>query len=443
MRPKRLGFAAFVAALVSSPAMAEDIVIANVDVISMLEPRVQESQNVTVRGDKIVAISPGEAAASARVIDGSGRFLIPGLAEMHAHVPVEKSERDDALFLWVANGVTMTRGMVGHATHLALREDLLAHRTLGPRLLTSGPPFSGQGSSIAEVEALVREQKAAGYDFLKIIGSLSADQFDALAAEARRVGMRFEGHVTASVGLPASLEAGQIIVDHLDGYLQVITPDAERYPAHYAAWFGAALAPHVDPDLIPQAVAMTKASGAAVVPTETLLENSFRAYRWEEMSERPQLSYLPKALRDSYVGHMRRMAPGTSAEMAAEHLGIRKTLIKALHDGGVPVLLGSDAPQMLNVPGFSIHRELASMVAAGLTPFEALATGTTAPAAFLGATDWGAIEIGRDADLVLLNANPLQDIANTQRIEGVMVRGRWLDRAALDAGMSDIEKRYR
>ncbi len=443
MRPKRLGFAAFVAVLVSSPAMAEDIVIANVDVVSMLEPGVRESQNVTVRAGKIVAIGPGDAAVGARVIDGSGRFLIPGLAEMHAHVPAENPERDDALFLWVANGVTMARGMVGHVTHLALREDLLAHRTLGPRLLTSGPPFSGQGSSIAEVEALVREQKAAGYDFLKILGGLSADQFDALAAEARRVGITIEGHVTASVGLRASLEAGQIIVDHLDGFLQLITPDAERYPAHYSAWFGAALAPHVDPDLIPRAVAMTKASGAAVVPTETLLENSFRAYRWEEMSERPQLGYLPKALRDSYVGHMRRMAPGTSAEMAAEYLGIRKALIRALHDGGVPVLLGSDAPQMLNVPGFSIHRELASMVAAGLTPFEALAAGTTAPAAFLGATDWGVIEVGCDADLVLLNANPLQDIANTQRIEGVMVRGKWLDRAALDAGLRDIEQRYR
>ena len=443
MEPKRLSWAAFVAALFCSTVMAEDTVIVDVGLISMVEPGVQESQNVTVRGGKIVAIGPGEAVAGARVIDGSGRFLIPGLAEMHAHVPVANPERDDALFLWVANGVTMARGMIGHPTHLALREDLLAHRTLGPRLLTSGPPFSGQGLSIAEVEALVREQKAAGYDFLKIIGTLSVGQFEALSAEARRVGMRFEGHVTASVGLPASLQAGQIVVDHLDGYLQVITPDADSYPAHYGAWFGAALAPHVDPDLVPHAVAMTNAAGAAVVPTETLLENSFHAYRWEEMIRRPQFGYLPRQLRISHIRHMQGMAPGTSAEKAAEYLGVRKMLIKALHDGGVPVLLGSDAPQMFNVPGFSIHRELASMVAAGLTPSEALATGTTAPAAFLGASGWGAIEVGRDADLVLLNANPLQDIANTQRIEGVMVRGRWLDRATLDAGLSDIEERYR
>lgn len=443
MERRRLGLAAFAAVLISTTVVAEDTVIANVGVISMLKPCVKQSQNVIVRGGKIVAIGLEDAPAGARIIDGSGRFLIPGLTEMHAHVPVENPERDDALFLWVANGVTMARGMVGHRTHLALREDLLAHRTLGPRLLTSGPPFSGQDSSIAEVEALVREQKAAGYDFLKILGGLSADQFEALSAEARRVGMPFEGHVTASVGLRASLEAGQIVVDHLDGYMRVITPDGESYPEFYSAWFGAALAPHIDHDLIPEAVAMTKASGAAVVPTETLLENSFHAYRWEEMTGRPQLKYLPKALRASYIRYMRRMAPGTSAEKAGEYLRIRKTLIRALHAGGVPVLLGSDAPQMFNVSGFSIHRELASMVAAGLTPFEALATGTTAPAAFFGTTDWGAIEIGRDADLVLLNADPLQDIANTQRIEGVMVRGRWLDRATLDAGLSDIEKRYR
>ncbi len=443
MEPKRLGLAAFLAALISSSVVAEDIVITDVDVISMLDPGVQESRNVTVRGGKIVAIGQAAVPRGARVIDGTGRFLIPGLVEMHAHVPVENPDRDDALFLWVANGVTMARGMVGHPTHLALREDLLAHRTLGPRLVTSGPPFSGQGSSIADVEALVREQKAAGYDFLKILGGLSADRFVALAAEARRVGMTFEGHVTASVGLRGSLEAGQIIIDHLDGYMQVITPDAKSYPVGFGAWFGAALAPHADPDLLGHAVAMTKASGAGVVPTETLLENSFHAYRWEEMAQRPQFKYLPRHMRTSYIGYMQGMAPGTSAAKATEYLNVRKMLIKALHDGGVPVLLGSDAPQMFNVPGFSIHRELASMVAAGLTPFEALATGTTAPADFYGTSDWGAVEVGRDADLVLLNANPLEDIANTQRIEGVMVRGRWLGRAEIDAGLSDIVERYR
>ena len=443
MMPKRPALAALVAALLSWAAMAEDTVIVDVDVISMLTPGVQEGRNVTVRGGKITAIGRGDVPDDARIIDGSGRFLMPGLAEMHAHVPVDNPYRDDVLFLWVANGVTMARGMIGHPTHLALREDLLAHRTLGPRLLTSGPPLSGRLSSAERMAARVRDQKGAGYDFLKIIGGLPKGAFEAVVAEARRSGITFAGHVTASVGLQASLEAGQTTIDHLDGYMQVITPEVDSYPEAYATWFGEALAPHADTGLIPRAVAITKASGGAVVPTETLLENTAHAYEWEAMALRPQFAYVPKDLRERYIGYLRRIAANASDEKAAQFLGVRKTLIKALHDGGVPVLLGSDSPQIFNVPGFSIHRELAAMVAAGLTPFEALATGTTAPAAFFRTSEWGAIEVGRDADLVLLKANPLLDIANTRRIEGVMVRGRWLDRATLDVGLSDIERRYR
>jgi len=441
--PRRPALVALVAALLAWTVLADDVVFVNVGVISMLEPGVQEGQNVTVRAGRIVAIDREDVRPGAIVVDGSGRFLIPGLAEMHAHVPIEESYRDDVLFLWVANGVTMARGMIGHPTHLALREDLLAHRTLGPRLLTSGPPLSGRLSSAERMAARVREQKEAGYDFLKIIGGLPEEAFEAVVAEANRLGITFAGHVTASVGLQASLEAGQTTVDHLDGFMQVITPDVESYPESYLTWFGEALAPYADPGLIPRAVAITKASGGAVVPTETLLENTGHAYEWEAMARRPQLAYVPEDLRERYIGYLRRIAGNASAAKAAQFLGIRKKLIKALHDGGVPVLLGSDSPQIFNVPGFSIHRELAAMVAAGLTPFEALTTGTTAPAAFFGTSEWGAIEVGRDADLVLLNANPLLDIANTQRIEGVMVRGRWLDRAALEAGLDDIAQRYR
>lgn len=443
MKTKQPALAALLAALFAWAALADDIVIVDVGVISMLEPGVQEGQNVTIRGSKIVAIGRGEVAEDARVIDGSGRFVMPGLTEMHAHVPVENPYRDDVLFLWVANGVTMARGMIGHPTHLVLRQDLLAHRTLGPRLVTSGPPLSGRLSSAERMAARVREQKEAGYDFLKIIGGLPKAGFEAVVAEARRVGITFAGHVTASVGLQSSLEASQTTIDHLDGYMQVITPDAASYPESYATWFGEELAPHVDPGLIPRAVAMTKASGGAVVPTETLLENTARAFEWEAMALRPQFAYVPRDLRERYIGYLKRMATNASADKAARFLGVRKMLIKALHDGGVPVLLGSDSPQIFNVPGFSIHRELAAMVAAGLTPFDALAAGTTAPAAFFRTSEWGAIEVGRDADLVLLSANPLLDIANTQRIEGVMVRGRWLDRAALDAGLNDIKQRYR
>ena len=247
----------------------------------------------------------------------------------------------------------------------------------------------------------------------------------------------------ASVGLWHSLEAGQTTIDHLDGFLNVLVPDLEDHTEAARSLFGADLAPFVDRDLIARAVRKTKELGGAVVPTETLLENRGYAHDWQAMTERPQFKYLPKSLREDYVEGLKRRASDTSDARAAMYLEIRKTLIKALYDGGVAVLLGSDSPQIFNVPGFSIHRELASMVAAGLTPYEALSTGTTAPAAFFGTSQWGAIEAGRDADLVLLRENPLDDIANTQLIDGVMVRGRWLERDAIDAGLQAIEEKHR
>lgn len=419
------------------------VAFTNVNVISMLEEGVQQDQVVVVRGDSIASIA-SEPPSGARIIDGQGGFLIPGLAEMLANVPEDADYRDDVLFLWLAQGVTFVRSVLGHSNHLELRQQLLSGEVLGPRLLTSGPPFSGRTISGPSASAsAARRQKKAGYDFLKIHPGLSRDEFDILAFTAGDVDIPFGGHVTERVGLAESLEAGQRWIDHLDGYLQALVPDLASYPREAASPFGMDLAPYVDRSLIEGVVAQTAASGAAVVPTETLLENFANAAQWQEMSRREQFRYVPQELRESYVRSLSGAAEATGADVAAQALTIRKALIKALHDAGVPLLLGSDSPQVFNVPGFSAHRELESMVAAGLTPFEALAAGTTAPAAFFETAEWGAIEPGRAADLVLLRANPLDDITNSRTIEGVMVRGRWLDRAELDAGLAAIETKYR
>ena len=434
-------------AFLVATSAADDFVIARVNVISMLEPGIQADRDVSVRDGSIVAVDPGGTAAvseTTRVIDGTSRFLIPGLAEMHAHVPVEPDYRDDVLFLWVANGVTLARGMLGHPDHLALRDDLLAQRVLGPRLITSGPSFSGRSAGGPEaVAARVRAQQRDGYDFLKIHPGLTGEEFEALASTAHEMGMGFAGHVTASVGLWPSLEAGQTTVDHLDGYLDVLVPEDAEVPEGANFSFGLGLTPFVDHDRIAAVAARTRELGGAVVPTETLSENTVGAHAWEALTERPEFRYLPQALRENYINRLKRAAQAFTPETGAEFLTLRKSLIKALHDAGVPVLLGSDSPQIFNVPGFSIHRELEAMVAAGLTPYEALASGTAAPASFFGTTQWGAIAPGRDADLVLLDADPLADIANTRRIAGVMVRGRWLDRAELDAGLGAIAEKHR
>ena len=420
---------------------APPVAFTSVNVISMLEQGVRPDRVVVVRGEAIVSVGT-DVPADARVIDGQGGFLLPGLAEMLANVPEDAAYRDDVLFLWLAHGVTFVRGMLGHESHLELRERLLAHEVLGPRLLTSGPSFSGRTVSGPSASAsMARKQKKAGYDFLKIHPGLSRDEFEILAFTAGDVDIPFGGHVTERVGLSDVLDASQRWIDHLDGYMQALVPDLASHPREAASLFGMDLAPFVDRGLIESVVARTLEAGTAVVPTETLLENFANAARWQELARRPQFRYVPPELRESYVRSLSGAADTTGA--SAETLAIRKALIKALHDAGVPVLLGSDSPQIFNVPGFSTHRELESMVAAGLTPFEALATGTTAPAAFFDTADWGAIEPGRAADLVLLGANPLEDIANIRTVEGVMVRGRWLDRAELDAGLAAIEEKYR
>ena len=439
--PKRAAMLAAATAL-GAAANAADVRLTNAQVLTMHQGASFEALDIVVRDGKFV---DEPAAEGTPTIDLAGRYVIPGLAEMHAHVPVPRLDnadyREDVLFLWVANGVTRARGMMGHPSHLELRDAIAAYEVLGPALMVSGPSFSG-GSvrNPADAEQRVREQKAAGYDFLKVHPGLSVSAFDALARAAAAEGIAFAGHVTGPVGLLASLDAGQQTIDHLDGFVETLVEPA-RLRNRSPSWFGADLVPDVDVDRIAALVAALKASGAAIVPTETLLENV--AGDLGAQQAREEFAYLPPNLRQSYSRAVADSSRGFTAESAARFLNLRKRLIGAAHEAGVPVLLGSDSPQIFNTPGFSIHRELAAMVAAGLSPFEAIASGSTAPAAFYGDSDvWGGIAPGLDADLMVLRDDPLANIANSRSIDAVMVRGRYLAREELDAGLADIRSRY-
>jgi imidazolonepropionase-like amidohydrolase len=430
--------------LFSVPAYAAGFVFTNGTLITMTEQGSVRAdvRIVDQRIDAIAAsLSPGEDDV---VVDMNGGFLLPGLAEMHAHVPAPdqgEQYRHDVLFLWVANGITTVRGMLGHPDHLELRRALQAHEVLGPRLVTSGPSFNGNSvSGPAQARQMVREQAAAGYDFLKIHPGVPRSAYDALADEARRLGIRFAGHVPAEVGLDHAVTQGQASIDHLDGFLEALAadpvPDSEG-----GASFGMGLADSVDLSRLGPLTEQLREAGTWVVPTETLIENFAAAGAVEVLLDRPENVYLPPDLRDSYREAVSRMSLSTGA--AERALAVRKQVISALHDAGVGVLLGSDSPQIFNVPGFSIHRELQAMAAAGLTPRDALASGTAAPARYFGREDdFGQLRVGLSADLVLLSADPTADIANSRAIEGVMVRGRWLDRAELDAGLQEIRERY-
>jgi imidazolonepropionase-like amidohydrolase len=417
------------AGMLAMPAAQPPAITAftNVSVVPMDRAAVLSGMTVLVQGDRITAVAPGlTPPARSTIIDGTGKFLMPALAEMHAHVPGGNAP-DEAiervLLLYAANGLGTVRGMLGHPRHLELRERLTTGAVLGPELVTSGPSFNGQSAPTPESAIdMVRAQKQAGYDFLKIHPGLSRVTFDALVGAAAESGITFSGHVPADVGLPRALEAEYRTIDHLDGYIEAMAPPG---PSDF---FGVNLAKSADESKLADLAARTKAAGTWMVPTQVLMENVVGEITADALKARPEMRYesTPAPVIEKWTELKRQFAEKYSADERRHFLDLRRRIILALHKAGVPFLLGADAPQMWNVPGFSTHRELQSLVAAGLTPFQALQTGTVNVARFLGREDRaGTIAVGKAADLLLLDANPLADISNTTRIAGVMLKGKY------------------
>ena len=438
--------------LFAAPVRAPDSVVAfvNVTVIPMDRERTVPGQTVVVRGDRIVAIGPAdqvEVPAGGLRVDGRGKFLIPGLAEMHAHIPggqAPDSVVERTLFLYVSGGITTIRGMLGHPRHLALRDRVARGALLSPTVYTSGPSFNGNSvTTPASAGKMVTEQKAAGYDFLKIHPGLTREVFDAMAATAQRAGIRFAGHVPLAVGLQRALEARYASIDHLDGYVEaMVRPGAPVKPAD-SKFFGLNLGEHLDETRLPALVEATRKAGVWNVPTQSLMENLAPGETADALARRPEMRYVPARTLSQWAEEKNSLLEetGSSPKSATAMMEARRRLIKALHAGGAGLLLGSDAPQIYNVPGFSIHRELESLVAAGLTPYQALETGTRNVAVFFETlSETGTVETGKRADLVLLDANPLADVRNTTRRAGVMLGGRWLPKSAIDARLDAIAK---
>ena len=448
-----LRLSALILMLCTGHAAAESYVFTNGNLVTMTDSQSIQGELVVLDG-RITAVGQGlQRPHDATIVDMDGGYLMPGLAEMHAHVPNRigpnssslnegTQYRDDVLFLWVAAGITTARGMLGHPDHLQLREDLLVHKVLGPRLITSGPSFNGRSvTSIARAVEMVEEQAQAGYDFLKIHPGMSRAQFDAMAETAHRVGIDFAGHVPGDVGLVHALAKGQRTIDHLDGYIQQLVPDLSPDDPGLSTFFGAGLVDQAQEELLDDIIAKTLAAGAWVVPTETLLENFAAADELNQLAARPEIAYLPKSLLANY---QRALAGAVSAAATTDRYAqLRKRMLFAMHQQGVGILLGSDSPQIFNVPGFSIHRELSATVAAGLSPYEALVTGTLNPARFFGLEDEvGQLKAGMVADLVLVSGNPLHDITNASKVRGTMVRGRWVDADERAKELAAIAKRY-
>ena len=433
------------------PARAQDGITAFVDVtlIPMDHERSVPHQTVVVRGDRIAAIGPAARVpvpSGATRVEGKGKFLIPGLAEMHAHLPggqAPDSVVERMLFLYVSGGITTIRGMLGHPRHLELRARAARNELLSPTIYAAGPGLSGHSLPTPDSAIkVVEQQRAAGYDLLKIFPGLTLDVFDALVRTARRVGIRFAGHVPADVGLARAIEARYWSVEHLDGYVEAMLRPDSPVPASESALFGTNLGEHLDGSKLPALVQATKAAGVWNVPTQVLMENLI-AVPAGELARRPEMRYVPDSVVVQWTQQRSSVLQetGSTPVSAQRLLEMRRRIIRELHAAGAGLLLGSDAPQVWNVPGFSTHRELESLVAAGLTPWQALETGTRSVAVFFGTLETtGTIATGKRADLLLLDADPLADIGNTARQAGVMLRGRWLPQAEIQTRLDRVAK---
>jgi imidazolonepropionase-like amidohydrolase len=430
-------FSAVLALHESAAQSAAPLAFTNVSVVPMDSQRVVVDHTVIVANDRITAVGPAATTLvpeGAVRIDGRDKHLMPGLTEMHGHIPppatTPKELIDDVLFLYVANGVTTVRGMQGATGQLGLREAARRGDMIAPTLYLAGPAFNGNNVGTAnEAKARVLEHKSEGWDLLKILGGLNVDAYNAMAQAAKEVGIPFAGHVPSAVGVTHALEMGQATIDHLDGYAEHL--DGVTKP--------------IDESALQDLVARTKRAGSSVVPTLVVWETLRGPVTLHSRTTLPELRYMPRATVEQWTKSLekRLSEPQFNQVEAKQYIDNRLRILWSLHAAGVPVLLGSDAPQQFNVPGVSIHREMKRMIDAGMNPYDIIKAGTSNVGRhFKGQDDFGTIAVGQRADLILLDGNPLEDLAHIERPAGVMVSGRWLPRTDIQTRLDQIASRH-
>jgi imidazolonepropionase-like amidohydrolase len=421
-----------------------------VSVLPMDRQHVLEAHTVVVVDGVITAVGPAgttEVPAGASVIDGRGRWLMPGLAEMHAHVPPvpangpsrpPRQTLDDILFLYVANGITTIRGMLGSPYQLDLRAEIRAGEHLAPDFWVAAASINGNSAPTPEAaERMIREAAAAGYDLMKIHPGVSRETWDHMVAVADEVGLTFGGHVPAAVGIEHALATGISTVDHVDGYLEGA-----------AGGLGdpAGILENLDEGRMRELARRTAEAGAFVVPTMYLWENLYSKPDADVVLAQPEMRYVSAAQRSAWR-NQNAGGPDLPEAVVEGFLDARKRMLRYLAEAGAPLLMGTDSPQLFNVPGFALHRELAVVKEAGLSNYAILESGTRNVARYVDEVldqpaDFGTVAPGMRADLVLLEDNPLDDLGNLTTRVGVMVRGRWVPREEIEAGLAELAARH-
>lgn len=461
-----LFLATFCASQTMNEAVPRTLVLTHATVIDATGAPPKLDMTVVIAGDRIAEIGPSKTLRvpkDAQVVDATGKFLIPGLWDMHVHA----FDRTNFSALFIANGITGVRDMFQPIAAVnQWRKTVREGTMIGPRIVAAagpivdGPkpvwPGSLAVSNAEEGTKAVTTVKQGGSDFIKVYNLLPRDAYFAIAAEAKRQGMVFAGHVPDSITAAEASDAGQKSIEHLTGILLGCSSRETEIRNEAAARKLSGLA-HVLLTFTRDQVAAIEAfdkkkadelfarfvrNGTWMDPTLTVL----RAIAYvgdSDFRNDPRLSYIPGYLRNGMWGENAFGLKSRSAEANAQaKLVFQKSLevVGAMRRAGVQIIAGTDTPNPFVFPGFSLHDELGLLVRAGLTPMEALQASTRDAAKYLGMLDSsGTIEKGKLADLVLLDANPLADIGNTRKIRAVVVAGRLVDRPLIDEMLAKVE----
>lgn len=436
------------------------LIIHDVTVIDTTGGPAQPHRTVIVRDGKIEEVGSSAGGMGGKLtgthIDGSGKYLIPGLWDMHVHIVFGDwfpRAKQVTLPLFIANGITGVRDMGSELEVLQQwRKEIAAGTLIGPRIVMSGPMLDGPQprfpSSIAiktpeDGRRAVDGLKQRGVDFIKLQSLIPRDAVFAIADEAKKQNITFVGHVPDSVRASEASNAGQKSFEHLIGIFEGSSPLEDQFIK--GAKTESQFLSTYDPKLATKLFELLARNQTWQCPT-LVWERGGNLIEERDLAHDPRAKYVPAYWKDVT---WKRFTDQVEHDFNTDDLATRKRFVEkelevvnSMHRADIPFLAGTDTPPGVYIfPGFSLHEELQRFVAAGFTPLEALQTATLNPAKFLGReNELGTIEKGKLADMVLLDANPLDDIRNTQKIAGVVANGRYFSRSDLDKMLAEVEK---